>query len=65
MKVIDRLIVKYHNRIVGILSLTPDDKFCAFEYDKNWLVNGFSISPFELPQNKDSFADTFTKNWLY
>ena len=38
MKSIDRLTVKYHNRVVGILSLTPDDKFCAFEYDKSWLA---------------------------
>ena len=33
--------------VVGILSLTPDNKLCAFEYDKAWLVNGFSISPLE------------------
>ena len=55
MKAIDRLTVKYHNRIVGILSLTPDDKFCAFEYDKNWLVDGFSISPLELPLRQGLF----------
>ena len=29
MKAIDRLTVKYRDRIVGILSLTPDGKFCA------------------------------------
>lgn len=46
---IDRLEVKYHNRLVGILSLTPDDRLCAFEYDKAWLADGFSISPLELP----------------
>lgn len=46
---IDRLTVKYHEEVVGILSLTPDNKLCAFEYDKAWLVNGFSISPLELP----------------
>jgi serine/threonine-protein kinase HipA len=49
MKKIERLTVKYHNVIVGILSLTPDSKLCAFEYDKAWLLNGFSISPLELP----------------
>ena len=63
MKAIDRLTVKYRNRIVGILSLTPDDKFCAFEYDKNWLVDGFSISPLELPtrlnlSNEDRFESS-------
>ena len=49
MKEIDKLTVKYHDRHVGILSLTPDDKLCAFEYDREWLVDGFSISPLEMP----------------
>lgn len=49
MKQIDRLTVKYHDRIVGTLSLTPDDRLCAYEYDKGWLAEGFSISPLELP----------------
>lgn len=49
MKKIERLTVKYHDATVGILSLTPDSKLCAFEYDKAWLLNGFSISPLELP----------------
>ena len=56
MKTIDRLTVKYHDRNVGTLSLTPDDKFCAFEYDKNWLVSGFSISPLELPLREGLFV---------
>ena len=55
MKAVDRLTVKYRNRVVGILSLTPDNKFCAFEYDKNWLVDGFSISPLELPLRQGLF----------
>ena len=37
IKKIERLIVKYHEQIVGTLSLTPDNKQCAFEYDKAWL----------------------------
>lgn len=49
MKKIDHITVRYHDRIVGQLSLTPDDKLCAFEYDKQWLADGFSISPLELP----------------
>ena len=52
---IDRLTVKYHEEVVGILSLTPDNKLCAFEYDKAWLVNGFSISPLELPLKSGLF----------
>ena len=55
MKQIDRLTVKYHHRNVGILSLTPDDKLCAFEYDKAWLVDGFSISPLEIPLRQGIF----------
>ena len=33
MKHIERLTVKYRGRIVGTLSLTPDNRLCAFEYD--------------------------------
>ncbi len=49
MKQIDSLIVKYHHEVVGTLSLSTDGKVCTFEYDKQWLANGFSISPLELP----------------
>lgn len=49
MKHTDKLYVKYHGENVGILSLTPDNKLCVFEYDKRWLAEGFSISPLELP----------------
>lgn len=55
MKQTDRLIVKYHTSTVGILSLTPDDKLCAFEYDHDWLKDGFSISPLELPLRQGLF----------
>lgn len=49
MKRIDRLDVSYHDRRVGQLSLTPDNRLCVFEYDRHWLAEGFSISPFDLP----------------
>lgn len=49
MKKIDRLTVRYHGDVVGTLSLTPDNKLCAFEYSNEWIANGFSISPLELP----------------
>ena len=55
MKIIDKLIVKFHDVEVGILSLTPDNKLCVFEYSKNWLSEGFSISPLELPLKKGLF----------
>lgn len=41
---IELLNVRFHGQPVGILSLTPDNKLCAFEYDKTWLRTGFSIS---------------------
>jgi len=33
---------------VGTLALTQQG-LCVFQYSRNWLANGFSISPFELP----------------
>ena len=46
MMKIELLNVKYHDQLVGTLSLTPDNKLCAFEYAPSWLADGFSISPF-------------------
>lgn len=40
----ERLTVMFHSRTVGRLSLTPDNRLGAFEYDAGWLVDGFSIS---------------------
>ena len=55
MMKIELLNVKYHNRIVGTLSLTPDNKLCAFEYAPSWLADGYSISPLELPLRQGLF----------
>lgn len=49
MKLVNKLSVTYHNRIVGTLSMTPDNRLCAFQYDKEWLATGFSVSPLDLP----------------
>lgn len=49
MKKIDRLNIKFNGRKVGLLSLSPDNRQCIFEYDGQWLADGFSISPLELP----------------
>lgn len=49
MKDILKIIVLLGDRVVGILQMTPERNRCVFEYDKNWIANGFSISPFELP----------------
>ena len=56
MKNIDKITVKYHGVEVGTLSLTPDNRLCAFEYNKNWLMEGFSISPLELPLKPGLFV---------
>ncbi|MDE7350009.1 MAG: type II toxin-antitoxin system HipA family toxin [Muribaculaceae bacterium] len=55
MTKIDKLSVSYHNRKVGTLSFDPKGQLCVFEYDKEWIINGFSISPLELPLNEGIF----------
>ena len=40
--------VTYHGRKVGTLSM-GNKHVCQFEYDKEWVANGFSISPLKLP----------------
>ncbi|MDD7456647.1 MAG: type II toxin-antitoxin system HipA family toxin [Bacteroidales bacterium] len=49
LKLPKSLTVQYHGMNVGILSMSPDNSRCMFEYDKGWIANGFSISPLELP----------------
>ena len=51
------LRVKYKGRNVGVLALTRDRKV-AFSYDGEWLMNGFSISPFSLPLQEKVFVPT-------
>ena len=43
-----------NERKVGRLAETPENVL-AFEYDSDWLRNGFSISPFKLPLEKRVF----------
>ncbi|MBE0647607.1 MAG: type II toxin-antitoxin system HipA family toxin [Bacteroidales bacterium] len=47
-KPISVIEVSYQRQHVGRLALTPD-RFCAFEYSREWISNGFSLSPFHLP----------------
>ena len=47
MDKVRRLHVTYKDRKVGTLALK--DYLVAFEYDKEWLVDGFSVDPFSLP----------------
>lgn len=55
MRKVEKLKVLFRGQRVGSLSLTPDNRLNVFEYDKSWLVNGFSISPLELPLKSGVF----------
>lgn len=52
------LKVFYNDILVGTLAKTPD-RVVAFEYDSDWLSNGFSISPFSLPLIKKVFIPKY------
>ncbi len=54
MNSISKILVTYHERTVGTLMML-DSQRCAFQYDKEWLLNGFSISPLKLPLSPDLF----------
>lgn len=49
------LNVYYHGDSVGTLAETPNH-LIAFQYNENWLRNGFSISPFSLPLSREVFV---------
>ena len=48
IKDIQAVSVTYHGRKVGTLSM-GSQHVCQFEYDKDWVADGFSISPLKLP----------------
>lgn len=48
MKENKKINVMYHGRKVGTIAL-HQGRFGAFAYDREWLSDGFSISPFSLP----------------
>ena len=52
------LKVFYNDKFVGTLAKTLD-RLVAFEYDNDWLVTGFSISPFSLPLQKKVYLPKF------
>lgn len=49
-----KLEVYYHGCLVGRLAETTDH-MVAFQYDDDWIQNGFSISPLSLPLNSNVF----------
>ena len=54
MNKIKSLQVFYNEKKVGTLALMKNN-IVAFEYDNEWINNGFSISPFNLPLKKQVF----------
>ena len=48
IKDIQAVSVTYHGRKVGTLFM-GSQHVCQFEYDKDWVADGFSISPLKLP----------------
>jgi len=55
IKNVQAVSVVYHGRKVGMLSM-GNRSTCQFEYDKEWLSNGFSISPLQLPLKAGLFT---------
>ncbi|MBR5162470.1 MAG: HipA N-terminal domain-containing protein, partial [Schwartzia sp.] len=54
MEKTERLRVYYKRRKVGTLAL-HQKALAAFAYEKEWLAEGFSISPFSLPLRQQVF----------
>ena len=55
---IHKIQVLFRDRLAGTLQMDPASGVCVFEYDKEWLGSGFSLSPTELPlQSGLLFAD--------
>lgn len=55
MRRLNKIDVFYHDRQVGTMALY-ENRLAAFEYDGEWLRDGFSISPFSLPLEKKVFV---------
>ena len=54
MNKIKSLQIFFNEKKVGTLALMKNN-IVAFEYDNEWINNGFSISPFSLPLKKQVF----------
>lgn len=54
MNRINKLSVRYNGKSVGTMALYKNT-LAAFEYDREWLADGFPISPFSLPLEKGVF----------
>ena len=62
---VKKLNVKYNDKIVGYLAELKNGSI-AFQYDNEWIKNGFSISPISLPLSNEIYiSDKPTFNGLY
>ncbi len=52
----NKILVYYNGSLVGTIASV--NKKYAFQYDKDWLISGFSISPFSLPLKGNVFIPT-------
>lgn len=52
-----KLKVMYHNKIVG--TIVYSNRLASFQYTKEWISTGFSISPISLPLTNKIFTPTF------
>ena len=63
---VNKITVFHNSELVGTLQMTPDGRSCAFEYSREWLANGFALSPLELPLTSGivfSEPDKFDRNF--
>lgn len=64
MNRLNKLDIFYHNRPVGTMALYQK-RLAAFEYSRDWLADGFSISPFSLPLEKQVFVPQKTLSRVF
>ena len=63
---VNKITVFHNSDLVGILQMTSDGRLCVFEYSREWLAKGFTLSPLELPLTSGivfSEPDKFDRNF--
>ncbi len=59
MRKVESLKVLYHHILVGRMTMGTNGT-CLFQYDREWLDTGFSISPLKLPLIPELFEAELT-----
>ena len=63
---VNKITVFHNSDLVGILQMASDGRMCVFEYSREWLAKGFTLSPLELPLTPGivfSEPDKFDRNF--